>query len=333
MANLTTKTGILLTNLGTPDAPTPDALRRYLAEFLWDHRVVEMPRWKWWLILNGIILRTRPKKVAKVYQKIWSPEQKEGPLLAISKRQRDAVQQKLVQELGAEIPVELGMRYGNPSIASALEKLRQQKIEKLIVLPLFPQYSAVTTGSTFDAVSNVLQQWRNIPELHFIRDYHDDPGYIAALANSVRESRQQYGAAQKLLLSFHGIPVRYAEVGDPYPQQCQRTAQLLAEELNLQDNEFKVVFQSRFGKEPWIKPYTDETLEQLPKTGIKQIEAICPGFSADCIETLEEIEIGGKEFFLENGGKEFRYIPALNDRNNHIGSLVDLLEKRISIFI
>lgn len=316
-------TGVLITNLGTPDEATPSALRRYLAEFLWDHRVVDMARLPWWLILHGIILRTRPRKVAKVYQKVWSKEG--GPLLVISQQQRDALQQQLEKELGIQIPVVLGMRYGNPSIASALESLRKQQVDRIIVLPLFPQYSAATTGSTFDAVSDALQQWRHVPELRFINHYHTHPAYIDALANSIQEQWKQRPAADRLLLSYHGLPLRYVEAGDPYRTQCEETTTALANQMGLQDGEIQMVFQSRFGREEWLQPYTEETLKSLPDEGVKNVEIACPGFSADCVETLEEIALQNRDFFLEAGGESYHYIPALNRRADHIEALSKIL--------
>ena len=260
------KSGVLITNLGTPDEATPSALRRYLAEFLWDERVVDLARLPWWLILHGIILRTRPAKVAKAYQKVWTTEG--GPLLVISKQQRDAIEKKLQERIGKAVPVALGMRYGNPSIPSAMEQLRGQGVERIIVLPLFPQYSAATTGSTFDAVSEVLQGWRSIPELTFINQYHDHPAYLGALAHTIQEAWAEREPAERLLLSFHGLPVRYQQLGDPYRDQCEATALGVAEQLVLNEGQLQVVFQSRFGKEEWLQPYTDKTLENLPKEGI-----------------------------------------------------------------
>lgn len=316
-------TGVLITNLGTPDDATPASLRRYLAEFLWDRRVVDMPRLKWWLILHGIILRVRPKRVAKAYQKVWTEDG--GPLLVISKQQRDAIERVLADKLGHKVPVALGMRYGNPSISSALESLRQQKVNKIIVLPLFPQYSAATTGSTFDAVSQTLQQWRSIPELTFINSYHNDPGYIGALANSIKEMWKKNGRAKHILLSFHGLPQRYHDAGDPYRSQCNNTAVALNRELGLSDGQLQVVFQSRFGKEEWLKPYTEDTLKTLPIDGIKRVDIICPGFSADCVETLEEVAMQDRDLFIDSGGENYQYIPALNDRPDHIDALTDIL--------
>ncbi len=317
-------TGVLITNLGTPDDATTGALRRYLAEFLWDRRVVDMPRLKWWLILHGIILRMRPKRVAESYRKVWTEDG--GPLLIISQQQRKAIQQLLEDKLGGPVPVVLGMRYGNPSISSALDKLQQQGVERIIVLPLFPQYSAATTGSTFDAVSRVLQQWRRVPELIFINQYHSHPGYIDALANSIEEQWSGHGPADhRLLLSFHGLPQRYHDAGDPYQGQCNATAVALAERLGLQDGELQTIFQSRFGKDEWLKPYAEETLRMLPAEGVRDVDIVCPGFSADCVETLEEIAIQNRDLFLESGGREYRYIPALNSRKDHIETLSGII--------
>ncbi|MBT3308564.1 MAG: ferrochelatase [Gammaproteobacteria bacterium] len=320
------KSGVLITNLGTPDEATPSALRRYLAEFLWDERVVDLARLPWWLILHGIILRTRPAKVAKAYQKVWTTEG--GPLLVISKQQRDAIEKKLQERIGKAVPVALGMRYGNPSIPSAMEQLRGQGVERIIVLPLFPQYSAATTGSTFDAVSEVLQGWRSIPELTFINQYHDHPAYLGALAHTIQEAWAEREPAERLLLSFHGLPVRYQQLGDPYRDQCEATALGVAEQLVLNEGQLQVVFQSRFGKEEWLQPYTDKTLENLPKEGIDHVDILCPGFSADCVETLEEIAIQNQELFIDAGGEALNYIPALNSREDHIEALTEIILER-----
>ena len=320
------KSGVLITNLGTPDEATPSALRRYLAEFLWDERVVDLARLPWWLILHGIILRTRPAKVAKAYQKVWTTEG--GPLLVISKQQRDAIEKKLQERIGKAVPVALGMRYGNPSIPSAMEQLRGQGVERIIVLPLFPKYSAATTGSTFDAVSEVLQGWRSIPELTFINQYHDHPAYLGALAHTIQEAWAEREPAERLLLSFHGLPVRYQQLGDPYRDQCEATALGVAEQLVLNEGQLQVVFQSRFGKEEWLQPYTDKTLENLPKEGIDHVDILCPGFSADCVETLEEIAIQNQELFIDAGGEALNYIPALNSREDHIEALTEIILER-----
>ncbi|MCK5716311.1 MAG: ferrochelatase [Thiomargarita sp.] len=309
-------TGILLINLGTPDAPTSSALRRYLGEFLADHRVTEMPRILWWLILHGIILRIRPRKSALKYKKIWT---KTGsPLLNISRAQQHALQIALDSK---EMTVVLGMRYGNPSIASALEQLRQPNVQKLIILPLYPQYSSSTTGSTFDAIADVLKTWRWIPEVHFISDYHEHPAYIQALAIQINTYWQKHGNPDKLLFSFHSIPKRFDLAGDPYQSHCYQTAKLVAKHIDVK--EWQVVFQSRFGREEWLKPYTDQTLTALGKG---RVDIICPGFAADCLETLEEINQENRNRFLQAGGKEFHYIPALNDNVEHIQALLKLIK-------
>lgn len=319
--------GILVCNLGTPDAPTPEALRRYLKEFLSDPRVIEMPRWLWWLILNGVILQIRPKKSAHMYQSVWTDEG--APLLAISLRQAVALQIELEQRLRGPVRVVLAMRYGNPSIAAGLAQLREANVRRVLVLPLYPQYSAPATASVFDAVVDELKTWRWLPELRFINDYCDDPALINALAASIREHFDQHGMPQQLLFSFHGTPKRYFINGDPYYCQCQKTARLVAEKLGLTQDQWQVTFQSRFGREEWLKPYTDKTLEALPGKGIKRVAVVCPGFSADCLETLEEIAVTNRAFFLEAGGERYDYIPALNDRADHIQGLADLVLRHV----
>lgn len=319
--------GVLITNLGTPDAPTAAALRRYLAEFLWDPRVVEMPRPLWWLILHGVILRIRPPRAAKSYRSVWRDQG--SPLLLIARQQEQALQQRLQDALPGPVKVALGMRYGNPSIPAALEQLRQAGARRLLVLPLYPQYSATTTASTLDAVSAVLQRWRRLPDLRFVSHYHDDAGYIQALANSVREHRRQQGDADQLLFSFHGIPQRYFRNGDPYFCECQKTARLTAEALELAPEQWQVVFQSRFGREPWLQPYADHTLAALPAQGVKSVQIICPGFSADCLETLEEIGVENRAVFSAAGGERFEYIPALNDRDDHVEALTRLVLRHV----
>ncbi|MES0370930.1 MAG: ferrochelatase [Mariprofundaceae bacterium] len=307
--------GVLLTNLGTPDAPTPQALKRYLKEFLWDPRVVEQPRWKWWLILNGIILNTRPAKSAAAYKSVWT--EKGSPLMLHSLDQQAGLQELL----GESAHVELAMRYGNPSIASGLQALREKGCTRILVFPLYPQYSATTTGSTFDAVADQLKQWRRVPELRMISTYHEHPAYIDALAASVRRHWKASGKSDRLLISFHGIPQRYFENGDPYPCMSKKTGRLLAEALELEEGEWLVSYQSRFGKEPWVKPYTDETLKTWGAEGVGRVDVICPGFSSDCLETIEEIEVENRDYFIEAGGKEFHYIPALNSDKAHIKAL------------
>ena len=318
-------TGILVTNLGTPDAPTPAALRKYLAEFLSDPRVIETPRLLWWPILHGFILRLRPRRSARAYREVWT--EAGSPLLVISEKQCRAIRSALGEDDGAPFRVELGMRYGNPSIRSALEKLRSYNLNKLLILPLYPQYSAATTASTFDAVAAVLKTWRRIPQLRMITSYHDDPGYIDALVESIRDQWAQSGKADKLLFSFHGLPRDYVLAGDPYSDECHATARLVAGQLELDKNRWEVSFQSRFGPREWLQPYTDKLLREWGKTGIEHVQVICPGFAADCLETLEEIEIRNRDCFLSAGGKKFTYIPALNDQPRHIAALCDLIRE------
>lgn len=314
------KIGILLTNLGTPDAPSFWPVRRYLREFLSDPRVIDLPRWKWWPILNLIILSIRPARSAKNYQKIWTPQG--SPLLLES--------QKILNKLKAALPgtpIALGMRYGNPSLKSALLELRQAKIEKLVILPLYPQYSATTTATSLDKVIDLMHQCPAVPEIHMINDYHDHPLYIQSLQNSIEQHWQTHGKPQKLVLSFHGLPQRYVDRGDPYYQQCLNTSTLLRQALNVDEDFILMTFQSRVGLEEWLKPYTIETLQNLPKQGISSIQVVCPGFACDCLETLEEINIQNRKAFLEAGGKEFDYIPCLNDSDEAI-KLYSTLIKR-----
>ena len=315
--------GVLITNLGTPDAPTPAALKKYLAEFLSDPRVIEVPKPIWWFILHGIILRTRPKKSAEAYEKVWT--ENGSPLLDISLKQLEGIRTTIKDKTDFPIKVELAMRYGNPSIQSGLEKLREANAQQLLILPLYPQYSAATTASTFDAVAKELTQWRWLPELRMINHYHDNPAYIAALANSIEKHWQTNSKPEKLIFSFHGLPKHYFLAGDPYFCECQKTARLVAEKMNLSEDEYLVTFQSRFGPREWLKPYTDVTLKELAKKGTKSVNIVCPGFSADCLETIEEINIQNREFFTEAGGEQFDYIPALNDKPEHITLLTDII--------
>jgi ferrochelatase len=320
-------TGVLLVNLGTPEAPTAQAVRRYLGEFLWDPRVVEIPRPLWWLILHGIILRLRPGKVAKAYQSVWTHEG--SPLMVFSMKQAAALRQRLSGPGSGRIETALAMRYGKPSIEQALNELKQQGMRRLLVLPMYPQYSATTTATVFDEVARVLSGWRWIPEFRFIQNYHDDPGYIGSLAASVLEHWQQNGRPERLLMSFHGLPKRCLLSGDPYYCECSKTARLLAEKLQLRDDEWQLTFQSRFGREEWLQPYTDVTLREWAQQGTRHVDVICPGFSADCLETLEEIAEQNRGFFLENGGQKFSYIPALNDRADHVEALAGLVNRHI----
>jgi len=318
--------GILITNLGTPDAPTPEALRRYLGEFLWDPRIVEMPRPLWWLILHGIILRIRPRRAARAYQTVWTEQG--SPLLAISRLQAAALQQSLEKQLAGPVKVVLGMRYGNPSIAAALEELRTANVRRLLVLPLYPQYSASTAASTFDAVADVLKRWRWLPDFRFVMHYHDHPAYLDAVAESIRAHRATHPGEAKLLFSFHGLPKRFLLNGDPYHCECHATARLIAQRLGLNAEQWQVAFQSRFGREEWLKPYTDHTLKAWGKAGVERVQVVCPGFSADCLETLEEITEQNREVFLHASGKHFEYIPALNDSPLHIAALTRLIQEQ-----
>ncbi len=313
----THKKGVLITNVGTPDAPTPSAVRRYLREFLSDRRVVEIPRLIWWPILYGVILPLRPKQSAKLYQKIWT--ETGSPLLVFSQQIKKALHEQLA------LPVALGMHYGNPSIETALDELRQQSVTEIIVLPLFPQYSATTTGASFDLIAATLKKWRNLPTLHFIRQYALNSDYITALKESVLAAWQTQGRAEHLLFSFHGIPKRFVDLGDTYPLACYATAGALANALGLQETEWSLSFQSRLGRAEWLTPYTDKTLQALAQRGVKKLQVICPGFAADCLETLEEIAIQGKKIFLSHGGDQFHYIPALNDSARHIDALCKII--------
>ena len=320
--------GILLCNLGTPDAPRPAELRRYLKEFLSDPRVVEIPRLLWWMILNLIILRIRPRRSAKLYQSVWT--EAGSPLMLYSQEQVKAVKQRLAEKYG-DIPVVLGMRYGNPSMASAIKQLTDQNVRDIIVLPLYPQYAGATTGSTFDAIAKTFTQLRWVPELQFINGYHKSEGYIQALCTTIKRHINEHGQPDKLVFSYHGTPERYLKNGDPYHCFCHQTTRLVREKMGLEENQVMTTFQSRFGREPWLQPYTDETLEQLPEDGVKHVAIICPGFSSDCLETIEEINMEARESFIESGGEHFHYIPCLNDDTAHIDALVSILEKRLAL--
>lgn len=316
-------TGVLLVNLGTPDRPDKVAVRRYLKEFLWDPRVVELPRPVWWLLLNLIILNTRPRRSAHAYAKVWTEEG--SPLLVISQRQRAALESGLQAAHGPAIQVALAMRYGKPSISAGLEELRRAGARRLLVLPLYPQYSATTTASIFDAVTRELRSWRWLPEVRFINHYHDHQGYITALARSVTAYWSEHERPDRLVMSFHGIPEAYFRAGDPYYCECQKTGRLLAEALGLEAEQWILTFQSRLGPKQWLKPYTDRTLRTLARDGVQSVHVICPGFSADCLETLEEINLQDRDIFLEAGGRHFGYIPCLNDEPAHMEALCELV--------
>ncbi|QLE85919.1 ferrochelatase [Shewanella sp. Scap07] len=319
------KIGVLLVNLGTPDSPTTADVRRFLQQFLSDPRVVDVNPLIWKPILNGIILNTRPKKVAKLYESIWWEQG--SPLMVVSERQQQKLQ-SMLQAAGLNMPVELGMSYGNPSLQSGLAQLKARGAEKIIVLPLYPQYSCSTVAPVFDAITRQYQQQRDYPETRFNKQYFDHPTYIEALAQSVQSHWQQYGQADCLLMSFHGVPKRYVTEGDPYQQQCQSTAELLAQRLGLTNQQWRICFQSQFGKEEWLTPYTDEMLADLPKQGIKSVDIMCPAFAADCLETLEEIATEGKQEFIEAGGENYRFIDCLNDNDAHIQMMAELVKQQ-----
>lgn len=315
--------GVLVTNLGTPAAPTPAAVRRYLAQFLADRRVVELPRWLWLPILHGVILRLRPRRSAAAYREIWTEEG--SPLLSNARRQARALEDALAAGAGSNVKVVLGMRYGEPAIGAALAALRDWGARRVLVLPLYPQYSATTTASTYDAVFEALASVRRIPELRLVSDYHDHPGYIDAIAESVRAARAQSGDPGRLLMSFHGLPQRYCDAGDPYYAQCLETARLVAARLGEPPENWAVAFQSRVGRQKWLQPYTEDLLCEWAEAGVRRVQVLCPGFSADCLETLEEIAIRGAQTFRACGGESLDYIPALNDGPAHIAALADIV--------
>ncbi len=321
------KTGILLVNLGTPDAPTAAAVRPYLKQFLGDARVVEIPKAVWWLILNGIILNVRPKKSAAKYASIWL---KEGsPLRVYTEKQAIKLKGFLGKFLGersnAPLVVDFAMTYGSPSIPDVLRKLKEQNCQRILVVPMYPQYAASATAPAFDQLFATLQQTRNIPALRTIRNFHDNAGYIKALAASINAYWMKNGRPEKLVMSFHGVPQYTLEKGDPYHCECHKTGRLLAEALGLRKDQYAVSFQSRFGKAEWIKPYTTATLKELGKQKTRRVDVVCPGFVADCLETLEEIAMEGKEDFQHAGGGEYHYIPCLNDSDDWIHALTDLV--------
>jgi ferrochelatase len=316
-----------MVNLGTPDSPSTADVRRYLKEFLWDPRVVEVPRPIWWLVLNLVILNTRPKRSAAAYRKIWTEQG--SPLLTISLGQQKTLQRSLDKRLSIPVHVALAMRYGKPSIGAALDELQAAGARRVLVLPMYPQYSATTTASVFDGIANELKRRRWLPELRFINDFHDYPGYIQTLADSVTRHWSEHGRPERLVMSFHGIPRDYFEAGDPYYCECQKTGRLLAETLGLDKDQWQLTFQSRLGPKEWLRPYTDESLRALGEQGVKKVDVVCPGFSADCLETLEEIAMENREVFLEAGGADYRYIPCLNDSEDHIAMLSDLVEHHL----
>lgn len=316
--------GVLLVNLGSPDAPTEKAVRKYLAEFLWDPRVIETSRPLWWAILHGVILRFRPRKTAAMYKKIWTDQG--SPLITISRQQAQKLEQALQSKIRGNVLVDVAMRYGNPSIKDALQGLKAGGARRILVLPMYPQYSATTTASVFDAVTDELQTWRWLPDMRFINSYHDNPAYIDALAKSILSHWSARNRKPDMLVfSFHGIPKRYIDNGDPYFCHCQKTARLVAEKLLLKDTKWKVTFQSRVGREEWLQPYTDNTMKQLAHSGVKSLDVVCPGFSADCLETIEEINMENRDIFTSRGGEDFDYIPCLNASDIHISVLSEVV--------
>ncbi len=320
------RTGVLLIQLGTPDAPEPGAVRRYLKQFLSDQRVVEIPRLAWWPILNGIILTTRPRKSAAKYAQIWTED---GSPLAVYTARQAKMLRGFLGERGLDLEVAYAMRYGSPSIPQALRELRERNVTRLLVLPLYPQYAGSTTATGFDAVFEELAGWRNQPELRTVRSFHDFPPYIDALVERVRASWMDEGPPDRLVMSFHGVPRRTLLQGDPYHCECLVTGRLLAERLGLAPEQCLVTFQSRFGRAEWLQPYTDRVLEDLGRKGVGRVDVVCPGFVSDCLETLEEIAIEGRQTFIDAGGRDFRYIPCLNDHPAFVGALAALVQQHV----
>jgi ferrochelatase len=322
--------GVLLVNLGTPEAPTAGAVRRYLKEFLWDPRVVEIPRPIWWLILNGIILNTRPERVAHKYAQVWLAEG--SPLRVYTERQAEGVRRALAADDGGPVQVAVAMRYGSPSLAEGLAELKAAHCDRILLLPLYPQYASSTTGSTFARCAELLGQMRNVPALHAIKHFHDDPDYVAALATNLTEYWAQHGTPQRLLLSFHGLPRFHLDQGDPYFCECHKTARLLRERLGWPEDKLLVSFQSRFGKAEWLKPYTSDVLRELGSAKLARLDVCCPGFTADCLETLEEIAVEGRDEFQQAGGGEFRYIPVANDTPAFVEALTRIVRKHLTVW-
>lgn len=322
---------VLLINLGTPAAPTSDAVGEYLAEFLSDPRVVELPRWLWWPVLHGYVLRTRPRRSAEAYAKIWRDDG--SPLLVFSEQLAKSVGANISRRTGGNVTSALAMTYGEPSVRSVMTDLTRDGVRRILLLPLFPQYSATSTGAALDAVTHVMQKLRWPPALRTINDYHADAGYLAALVGSVRAHWAEHGRGNRLLLSFHGIPEKYAAAGDPYPEQCRETARRLCDTLGMAGDELLVTFQSRLGRQPWLRPYTDDTVEQLARQDVETLDVLCPGFAVDCLETLEEVALRYRTVFLTNGGKQFRYIPALNAGSGHATALADIAVRELAGWI
>ena len=323
---MTGKSGLLLVNLGSPDAPTAKAVRKYLFEFLHDKRVIETSRWIWCLILHGIILRVRPARSARAYAKVWGDEDGEGPLINITRQQAAG----LSQRLGTDIHVEIAMRYGNPSIGSGLDSLTSKGCTQIAVLPMYPQFAGATTASVYDGIAKALKKRKNLPEIRILRDYHEDPRYIKALGDSLKSHLESLTWTPDVILtSYHGLPQSYVDDGDPYQKECIRTTDLLREYLHMSEDQLLITFQSRFGPKAWLQPYTDKVLETLPQEAIKKVAVMMPGFSADCLETLEEIKIEAHEIFEKHGGEKFTAIPCLNDNPAHLDFLAELAKERL----
>ena len=318
------KTAVLLANLGSPTAPTTKAVRRFLADFLWDPRVVNLPRPLWWMILNFFVLPFRPSRSAKAYRKVW--HEKGSPLTYLTQQLTEKVHNKLNTD---GIVTTYAMRYGEPSIANRLKEFQKIGVTDVIVLPLYPQYSSTTTASIYDDLVKELNQWRHLPSFHFISDYHQNSHYITAVAESIEKAWHQQDKNELLIMSFHGLPEVLTKWGDPYFHHCHKTAALIADKLNLNEKQWMIVFQSRFGKAEWLKPYCVDTLEALPGQGVKTVDVVCPGFAVDCLETLEEIAMENKAIFMEAGGTAYRYISALNDSYEQVNVIVSLIEQKL----
>ncbi len=323
----TERLGILLVNSGTPDSPRIGDVRRFLARLLGDPRVVELPRALWLPLLHGVILQTRPFRSSRKYRRIWT--ESGSPLLLHTARLRDRLTHELATRVLAPTVVEYGMLYAKPTVPTALERLRAAGARRILVLPMFAQYSGASTAPVFDQVMSELGRWRWVPELRIVNEYHEHPGYIAALAASVREHWQRHGQTEHLLMSYHGIPEKYFRKGDPYFCKCQKTSRLLADELNLPDGTWTVAFQSKYGPGLWLKPYTEDVLVAMPARGIRSVTVVCPGFAVDCLETLEEVDIENRARFLAAGGTDFQYVPALNARAEHAVALADLIAQHV----
>ncbi len=321
------RSAILLCNLGTPDEPTASSVRRYLAQFLSDPRVIEIPKLAWWPILHGIILRVRPAKSAAKYASVWMPE---GSPLRVWTEKQAKMLGGYLGERGHRVSVRYAMRYGTPAIAQVLDELKADGADRVLVLPMYPQYCGATTGSVSDAICQWAQRIRTLPELRFVNRYHDDPGYIAALARSLSDHWMTHGRPDKLVMSFHGMPKRTLLLGDPYHCECLKTARLVGERLSLKSDQIVVTFQSRFGKAEWLQPYTEPTLINLARQGVKRVDVMCPGFTADCLETLEEINMEARDAFIKAGGQEFNYLPCLNDSPAWLSALADIAIKHLS---